>query len=111
MICGGTMAGNCASGNPRMETSPRMTVRIEITIATMGRLTKNLEIMNQSFYNSATDVGFTAETQRTQRLRRENQAGSLRPAVCKAHHRLSCVLCVSAVNYLAFPTPKVCARL
>src|SRR5438309_7038668 len=42
MICGGTIEGNCARGSLPMETSPASTVTMEITIATMGRFTKNL---------------------------------------------------------------------
>src|SRR4051794_27802127 len=48
MICGGTIDGNCASGRPRIATSPAITVTIEITIATMGRSIKNFEITNYS---------------------------------------------------------------
>src|SRR4029077_850780 len=42
MIWGGTMSGNCASGSPRMETTPTITVMMAMTIATIGRSTKNL---------------------------------------------------------------------
>src|SRR5215471_17684362 len=45
MIWGGTIFGNCASGSPRTAMMPTITMMIEITIATMGRLTKKLEIM------------------------------------------------------------------
>src|SRR5260221_4142789 len=34
------MSGNCATGSPTIATSPRSTVRIEMTIATTGRLMK-----------------------------------------------------------------------
>src|SRR6476659_4837081 len=44
MICGGTICGNCARGSLLIETSPARTVTMEITIATIGRLTKNLAI-------------------------------------------------------------------
>src|SRR6185295_693581 len=40
-ICGGTMLGNCASGNPVIATRPTITVTIEMTIATIGRAIKN----------------------------------------------------------------------
>ena len=46
MICGGTISGNCATGNPAIATSPPMTVTIAITIATTGRLMKSLEIIS-----------------------------------------------------------------
>ena len=36
MICGGTISGNCASGNPSIAMRPPMTVTIAITIATIG---------------------------------------------------------------------------
>src|SRR5471032_2259015 len=42
MICGGTISGNCASGRPRMETAPTITVMMAMTMATIGRSTKNL---------------------------------------------------------------------
>src|SRR5512135_3060145 len=37
---GGTTSGYWAIGRPDIATSPRMTVTMEITIATIGRLTK-----------------------------------------------------------------------
>src|SRR5258705_4012676 len=43
MIWGGTMSGNCASGSPRMEITPTITVMMAMTIATIGRSTKNLD--------------------------------------------------------------------
>src|SRR5258705_663690 len=48
IICGGTMSGNWATGSPAMATSPPMTVTMAITIATIGRLMKNFEIIVQS---------------------------------------------------------------
>jgi len=42
------MSGNWATGSPAMATIPPMTVTIAITIATIGRLMKNLEIIVQS---------------------------------------------------------------
>src|SRR6266850_4479921 len=45
-ISGGTTLGNCAIGNPAMVTSPTITMMIEITIATIGRLMKNLDIVS-----------------------------------------------------------------
>src|SRR2546430_297709 len=45
MICGGTISGNCASGNPSMAMRPPRTVMIAITIATIGRLMKKFEII------------------------------------------------------------------
>src|SRR6266849_3034820 len=41
-ISGGTILGNCATGSPSIVTKPTMTVMIAITMATMGRLMKNL---------------------------------------------------------------------
>src|SRR5512134_4029209 len=40
-ISGGTMLGNWATGSPVMATMPTMTMRMAITIATIGRLMKN----------------------------------------------------------------------
>ena len=37
---GGTISGYCAMGSPDMATTPRSTVTMEITIATIGRLMK-----------------------------------------------------------------------
>src|SRR5580658_10148722 len=39
------MFGNCAIGRVAMVTAPTMTVRIAMTIATIGRLMKNLDIL------------------------------------------------------------------
>ena len=39
-MTGGMIDGYCAMGRPVIATRPRMTVRIAITIATMGRSTK-----------------------------------------------------------------------
>src|SRR5450759_1151784 len=39
-MSGGTMSGNCATGRPSIAMSPPRTVRIAMTIATMGRLMK-----------------------------------------------------------------------
>src|SRR5580693_9333253 len=43
--CGGRICGNCAIGSPRSDTTPMSTVRIAMTIATMGRRTKNADII------------------------------------------------------------------
>src|SRR5436190_23502885 len=44
VICGGTMLGNWAIGNARIATRPPSTVIIAMTMATMGRRMKNLDI-------------------------------------------------------------------
>src|SRR5580692_11717647 len=41
---GGMICGNCAMGSPSSETAPMSTVRMAITIATMGRRMKKEEI-------------------------------------------------------------------
>src|ERR1035441_10903181 len=41
---GGTMSGNCATGSVSIEMAPKITVRMAITIATIGRLMKNLDM-------------------------------------------------------------------
>src|SRR5690349_20455728 len=43
-ISGGAISGNCATGSRRMAIAPTMTVKMAITIATIGRLMKNLDI-------------------------------------------------------------------
>ena len=44
LISGGTMFGNWAMGRSDMATRPTITMRIEITMATMGRLMKNRDM-------------------------------------------------------------------
>src|SRR5580704_9312698 len=46
---GGTMLGNWATGSAAIATAPMITVRIEITTATIGRLMKNLDIGSIAF--------------------------------------------------------------
>src|SRR5690349_16871873 len=41
-ICGSAMLGNCAVGRLSIATTPMITIRMEITMATIGRLMKNL---------------------------------------------------------------------
>jgi len=41
-ISGGTMLGNCATGRFTIETAPMITIKMAMTIATIGRLMKNL---------------------------------------------------------------------
>ena len=43
-ISGGTMLGYCATGRLRKETTPTITMTMEITMATIGRLMKNLDM-------------------------------------------------------------------
>src|SRR5271165_7404061 len=38
------MLGNCATGNPSMVMAPTITIMIEMTMATIGRLMKNFDI-------------------------------------------------------------------
>src|SRR5262249_21499510 len=45
MICGGRISGNSASGRPDIAINPPITVSTAITIATIGRLIKKLEII------------------------------------------------------------------
>src|SRR6185503_1586376 len=45
MIGGGSISGNSASGRPDIAINPPITVTIAITIATIGLLMKNLEII------------------------------------------------------------------
>src|SRR6266404_7020111 len=43
LISGGTMFGNCATGRAAIVTAPTITVRIEMTMATIGRFMKNFD--------------------------------------------------------------------
>src|SRR6267143_5859508 len=56
LISGGTMFGNCATGSPAMVTAPTITIRMAITIATIGRLMKNFDIAQ--FPSAARMCGF-----------------------------------------------------
>src|ERR1022692_2265009 len=47
--CGSAILGNCAMGRPDIATIPTITIRMEMTIATIGRLIKNLAI-NQGVF-------------------------------------------------------------
>src|SRR5213594_525952 len=44
-ISGGASSGNCAIGSWIMATMPMITITIEMTIATIGRLMKNLDMV------------------------------------------------------------------
>src|SRR5271156_5285400 len=44
LISGGAIFGNWAIGRAAMDTAPTITIRIAMTIATMGRLMKNCDI-------------------------------------------------------------------
>ena len=59
MICGGTMSGNCASGNVRIDTKPASMVMMAMTMATMGRRTKNSAMGYRAPLAAATGMGFT----------------------------------------------------
>src|SRR5580692_8885268 len=43
-ISGGTISGNCEVGSESIATTPRMTVMIAMTMATIGRRMKNFDI-------------------------------------------------------------------
>jgi hypothetical protein len=43
------MFGNCATGKVTVITTPTITVRMAMTIATMGRLIKNFDTAFDSF--------------------------------------------------------------
>ena len=43
-ICGGAISGNCATGSRNTMTAPPITKRIAMTIATIGRSMKNLDM-------------------------------------------------------------------
>src|ERR1700730_9508604 len=49
VICGGTISGNWAIGSARMATRPPNTVMIAMTMATVGRRMKNLDIASTPF--------------------------------------------------------------
>src|SRR5512146_1037244 len=48
-ISGGTMLGYCAMGSPSIATTPTITMMIEMTMATMGRLMKNFDTATYPF--------------------------------------------------------------
>src|SRR5215510_8317635 len=52
---GGAIDGNCETGRPTIVIAPTMTVRIEITIATMGRLMKNRDTLAPSLRRLTSD--------------------------------------------------------
>ncbi|OPY87218.1 MAG: hypothetical protein A4E72_01521 [Syntrophus sp. PtaU1.Bin208] len=52
------MLGNCAVGRPDMATRPTMTMRMAITMATMGRLMKNFDMADHLFSVFAGSAGF-----------------------------------------------------
>jgi hypothetical protein len=58
VICtiGGTISGYCAIGSPFIATTPTRTVTMEITIATIGRLTKKRAMA----YFASAGAGFAA---------------------------------------------------
>src|SRR5580658_6632054 len=43
LTCGGRICGNCAIGRPSSDTTPSRTVRMAMTIATIGRRMKKLD--------------------------------------------------------------------
>src|SRR6201996_9436315 len=43
-ISGGTISGNCDVGSDNIDTAPRMTVMMAMTMATIGRRIKNFDI-------------------------------------------------------------------
>src|SRR6185437_14307972 len=53
------MSGNCAIGSPSMATTPTSTIRMAITMATMGRLMKNFDMLGALRINrhSVSDFG------------------------------------------------------
>src|SRR6266446_1682179 len=48
-ISGGAICGYCAIGNARMHTPPMSVIKIAMTIATIGRLTKNSDMIDHGF--------------------------------------------------------------
>src|SRR5512137_2040762 len=54
------MLGNWAMGSPDMATPPRMTMNIEITMATIGRLMKNFDMTGYLFSAGAGATGFAS---------------------------------------------------
>src|SRR5882724_8349773 len=62
LISGGTMLGNCATGRVVMVTAPTITIRMEITIATIGRLMKNFDINSLSFRGKMCELGSNGGT-------------------------------------------------
>jgi hypothetical protein len=63
------MLGNCAMGRLKIVMAPISTMRMEITIATIGRLMKNFDMSGYLAFSSATSAaygfGFTFKPWRT----------------------------------------------
>jgi hypothetical protein len=49
---GGVMLGYCSVGRPPRETTPIMTIKMAITMATMGRLTKKSPMIDHFLFRS-----------------------------------------------------------
>ena len=58
------MSGNCATGSRRTITAPAITKKIAMTIATIGRLMKNLDIALVSRDGAAAGTGGLAHLRR-----------------------------------------------
>src|SRR5580692_2793836 len=62
-ISGGTILGNWATGSVAMVTAPTITVNIAMTIATIGRRMKNLDIsIGSSYHRFREDLGVDLHT-------------------------------------------------
>ena len=59
------MLGNWATGKLRIVREPTITMTIEITMATIGRLMKNFDIGYRSSVPPANGLGFTCMPSRT----------------------------------------------
>ena len=69
LIIGGTMSGNCEIGRPCITMKPTRTRTMEITIATIGRLTKNFDMGQRpparATESAGTSVALTTMSGRT----------------------------------------------
>src|SRR5271155_5536709 len=62
LTCGGRICGNCAIGSPSSDTMPRITVKMAMTIATIGRRMKKFDtaLSFQFFVAARLDAGAAA---------------------------------------------------
>src|SRR5277367_2949098 len=84
------MFGNCATGRLAMVTAPIITIRMAITIATMGRLMKKLDMDIDSFRTNF-EISALASSARAARWRSPGYCGPRRrQASLLFRHPCSC---------------------
>src|SRR5580658_4962415 len=89
LISGGAIFGNWAIGRAAMDTAPTITVRIAMTMATMGRLMKNCDISFCSclFRRAAQRLWVYAHTGNCLLVADDNHALAWFQSLADHHHR------------------------